>query len=299
MTTYFFRHSIKAQIWANNSVPGRYRYDVTGCALVATADRFEPREFKGSVFGDAIADNTPGSNVDPNVLSDVIPWFLSYCLIEKRDEKRCVADDNRRSLLSEIVRPGDLIVFGNYVNSRVIFVDTVFCVSTVLVIPQSGGNLDIQEYHRQHGPELGLPDWEDFKKTRAYLLNLKAGRPGGSHHEAHINPHLQIVGTRKQNHPATINKDSLLQQCLAGEGFNFIPLKQSYESSNNEIATRRPLFSTDLFDFAKEIKQNSINPLKDGDASRLLRAIVHQSDELVLDPIAPTNLSALDDSACS
>lgn len=290
-TTYFLRHGIKRY----NKIPGRYPYDVTGSALHRNGATFTRQTFTGCIYGDGY-DDGPASNMDPHVLSDIIPWFLSFCLIDKDDEKRRVAPE-KKHILPKDAKPDDLIVFGGYVNDNVIFVDTVLCVDRLLPIPQEDRNLKIKKYHEKYWRLLNLPEqWSDFQETRAYVYNLRDAEPPNGHHQTTngLDPYLQIVGRRlKTDEIATIQRDALFSRLLEKGGFNkkggfnFIPLRAYYESENREIISRRPLFTTKIPKLGSLIKQNSVTKL-DPDTSRdLLSAILHQADTLVLDPIDP------------
>lgn len=284
-------------------MPGRFGYDVKGDALVGNASTFSVSSFDGRVYGDARGDNKPGSNVDPNILSEVMPWFLSFCRICNRAPHNLVAPDRVR-LLSEEVGLGDLVIFGgDGIAKDVVFVDTVLCVGATLEIPQLKGRLNVREYFDRHAATLGLlGSWDKFTTTRAYRCNLKDSEEGRNHHGTKVNPHHQIVGKRSvMGHPTTIAKEAVVELLLSGNGFNFIPLRpDSPFTENKEVISRPGLFSTKITGIYRQIKEDDgdvkIKVAKiDPDLARwLIRAIVYQSEKLVLDPVTPTSLESED-----
>ncbi|HEY3969566.1 MAG TPA: hypothetical protein VGM05_33745 [Planctomycetaceae bacterium] len=291
MNTFFLRHGLVRF----GRVPGRYPYDVEGDALDRNAAIFTRQSFKERrIYADGY-EATPASNMDPHVLSDVMPWFLSFCLIDKKtdpetDAKRLVAPEKQHRL-PELAQRGDLIIFGNYIAKHVIWADSVLSVDHVLTIPQSNGRLNIQEYHRKYWELLGLPElWEDFKETRAYVYNLRdAERPDGKHQFTHgLDPYKQIVGRRlKRGEVASFQKDALLARFVDGQGFNFIPLRTDYENDRQDIKDRPGIFTTRIPDFPSHIENNSVTRINSTASRALLGAIFRDADTLVLDPIEP------------
>lgn len=130
MDVFFFQHPLTRRE-GNKGPPGRFAFDAKGQSVNLRTARIE--EWKGQVYADGLAANQPGSNMDPNVFSDVLPWHLTYCRIISREATSVVAGIPAAGLpalpvLPEVVHPGDLIVFGDVVSTHIECVDTVMCV---------------------------------------------------------------------------------------------------------------------------------------------------------------------------
>jgi hypothetical protein len=95
MTVYFIKHSLDKY----RGVPGRYGFNVHSASLQRRGTTWSPSRYSGQVYADGQGDEQPSFNVDPYVFSDVLPWHLSYCLIDKRDKKRTLR--GTRQVLSE------------------------------------------------------------------------------------------------------------------------------------------------------------------------------------------------------
>lgn len=89
--------------------------------------------FDGIIYADGYDHEQPGSNVDPNVFSDLPPWLLAYCLIDSTVAKRLVHSD--RVLLPQRVNEGDLMVFGFVLSTHLLIIDMIICVSRVAELP--------------------------------------------------------------------------------------------------------------------------------------------------------------------
>lgn len=321
MQVYFFKHPLISRHSKHGVIPGRYGYDIEGQALSATNKCLHLREFRGQIYGDACGDNQPGSNVDPNVLAEVIPWFLSYCRICTRADHNLVLPEKR--LLSEVVQRGDVIVFGgDEDNGRclgldVIFVDTLLRVDVVVEIPRkyppNGKGLDVQEYCLRQSAVLSLPTWREFKKSRDFRYNLVDAMPPpqvGAHYTSKVgvgNPHLQIVGTRfadQQNKVRSSSIEDLIQRFVGGRGFNFCPLLSietdySLLTSSSEIARRRGLFVTNKVEgVSAALSHQKVVRLPSKMGESLLNTIIHQAKELVLDPVIPTQILKQESPSC-
>jgi hypothetical protein len=284
MRVYFVKHGLNAY----GNLPGRYAYGVKGYALTQVGQGLKRKRFSGTIYGDARSDNTPGANVDPHVLSETLPWFLSFCLIDARNKKRLVSGSNK--ILSETVRPGDVILFGGLLSTHIVFVDTVLCVSATPELPQQEGTLDVRAYHRVNADVYGLGTWRSFVKSRDYQLNLKDAESGGGHHRTKVRPHRQIVGRRRPASASKISRSALLKQFIGGKGFNFVPLAVHPEPvSRNKSLKRTPGLLTLRFKGASGVLSMPVNRLPASVGSDMLRLVL-AAETLVLDPIIPTGL---------
>lgn len=81
MNVFFFKHPLTTDDWVG--APGRYPFDVTGPALVREGDLLRRTTWTGWIYADGKAECTPSTNMDPHVLSDALPSFLSFCRIDK------------------------------------------------------------------------------------------------------------------------------------------------------------------------------------------------------------------------
>ncbi|WP_437624050.1 hypothetical protein [Sorangium sp. So ce1151] len=116
---YFVKHSYDT----HRGVPGRYAFRISARSLHRSASTWFPSAFQGDVYADGYAANQPGPNVDPNVFSDLMPWHLAFCLIDKRNKKRFLAGTT--SILTDVVKPGDTICFGWPISAHIVLVDTL------------------------------------------------------------------------------------------------------------------------------------------------------------------------------
>jgi hypothetical protein len=281
MNCFFFKHGLTTY----RKVPGRYRYDVTGTAMVRKNEHFLRKSFSGPIYGDALGKNRPSSNIDPNVLSDVLPWFLSFCLIDGCNAKRKI--NGKGQTLAKTVRAGDVIVFGGLLSTHLLFVDTVLCVARTAHIPQSGKRLSVDGYYRKNARTLGLGTWQSFISSRSYRLNLIDAEQGGGHERTKVEPHLQIIG-RRGPLGDTVEPDVIARNLLRGDGVNFIPLAFGSEPlSRNRGVRRSPGLLTVRFTGAARVLCHSINKLAPSNSETLLHSIVSAADTLVLDPVEP------------
>lgn len=279
---FFFKHSLERHA----VFPGRYSFAVRGSALTRSGTGFMLNaDWRGRVYADAYADETPGPNLDPNVFSDVLPWHLSFCRICKRVPKNLIDG----APLSHRVRTGDVVMFGNAVSTHILFVDTVLCVTATPQLPKRGNELVLYDRYadlKAEVPQLEGHDWNSFAATRSYELNLADAAPGRGHHWSGVSPHRMIVG-RRWDDPTDITPDELLQRFVGGAGFNFIPLANE-QASNNQAVVRRPGLYCQRFEPAGGLlKQANVVELGHEDGERLLRTVFDAVDVLVLDPIEP------------
>jgi hypothetical protein len=245
---------------------------------------YDPAPFDGQVFADGRSQNQPAANVDPNVFSDLLPWFLAFCLIDSRTPKHLVSGG--RNILSECVQSGDLIFFGNCPSTHIIFIDTVLRVSCARELPQVRGRLGLQAQPSRTLQSLGLGcTWAQFERSRSYRLNLVDAEPGGRHNRTGVDPHRIILGTSKVvDQPQ--RPDVLLRRFLGGHGFNFIPLAAAQDSESKGVCARPRLF-TKRFENARTTLCDSVTELEARDTEALLSLILREADELVLDPLEP------------
>ena len=285
MRSFFFRHSL-------NRPPhrglGRYAFDVTGsCLQRAAGNVYHPAPFNGRIYADGQADNQPGSNVDPNVFSDLLPWFLAFCRISRRTARECVSGGTQ--ILSERVQPGDIVFFGGRLSRNLIFIDTILRISQTVILPQVGGCFSLQAHAGQVLQGLGLTcTWSEFSNSRSYSLNLIDAEAGRVHNETEVNPHRMILGTRRAIERPQ-RQETLLKCFLDGEGFNFIPLANAQASKNKGVRARPGLFTTSFVN-ACSILSDNVSELDAAHAEALLSLVFQQADTLVLDPPQPTRL---------
>jgi hypothetical protein len=304
MKAFFLKHPLTRKN-ENSGPPGRFRFDIAANALGRLGNTYNLAKYDGSIYADGRADNKPASNIDPNVFSDVIPWFHTYCLIDaspdpKSDMKRfvydAVAQQETPHRLPESTVPGDVIIYGNtiYGNTRepnVLFIDTVICVEQCIPVPQKDGRFDIDAYYNTYKSALGLPDtFHEFKHTRTYYCNLVAAEPPHGRHQLTHNrdPHYQIIGRHAET--SSIQKTTataLLTQFINGNGFNFIPLRKMCCSDDAEIVARPGIFTAKFTRNVRDELTHSITELPSGFAEDILVALLGQSDRLVIGQIEP------------
>lgn len=284
---FFFRHPLEPMT-DRHLVPGRVRYDAGGTAIMLQERAVRP--WAGFVYADGFASNERGPNVDPNVFSDVIPWHLSFCRIDNRKEKNWVAGRNGEAMvLSEVVRSGSVIVFGDHTSPHAVWIDTVMCVERVVELPtDAGGVFALQERFDEYWGQLenlaGPLRWHEFARTMTFKVNLEDTLPSGAHATTKVLPHRQIVGRRRV--PADTRRDALSDAILAGEGFNFIPLGGAQASTS--VRTRPGLLSIRVRDLGRlfdENPQRKVHPLPAALGTELIKQIIDGADTLILDPI--------------
>lgn len=140
-------------------MPGRYPYRAQGVAVDLDTGLLGP--WVGTIYADGFAADTPGSNVDPNVFSEVLPWHLSFCRLTDRKATSIVSGGRHSGVLGELVEPGDLIVFGNIFNSKIAWVDTVMCVHGRAVIPVEGGQFMLEDRFQRY--------WDDVSELEPQM----------------------------------------------------------------------------------------------------------------------------------
>lgn len=285
---FFFRHPLEP-VTDGRMVPGRVRYDAHGTAIMLQERAVQP--WAGFVYGDGFAANEHGPNVDPNVFSDVMPWHLSFCHIHNRKEKNWVVGRNGDAVLSEVVRPGSVIAFGDYTSPHIVWIDTVMCVERRVELPtEAGGVFALQEHFDEYWEQLrdlaGPLRWQEFARTMTFKLNLEDTFPSRAHHTTKVLPHRQIVGRRRV--PVDTRRHALTDAILAGEGFNFIPLGGAQASINSEVRTRPGLLSVRVRELGRLFENNpqrKVHELPAALGTELIKQIIDGSAMLILDPI--------------
>ncbi len=286
MRVYFFQHGLDEY----RGIPGRYRYDVKGRIIDLVSA--EKRDWAGVVYADGIAENTPGPNIDPHVFSDLVPRHLSFCNVDKRTSKTAVrghlpAAAAEGAVLSEVVRPGDLVLFGNWLSTHLLWSDTVLCVGECMSIPQRNNCLTIVENLEEYWPAATKRPFDkersldEFLQSRTYLLGLKDSTSTGGHHRTEIDPHLQIVGSRHE--PEVLTRDALVEALCNGTGFSFIPMRARQDSGNKSVRARPGLFVLEHRGIAAELGGGSgVVALSHVFGKRLIRRLIETADTLVL-----------------
>ncbi len=303
MRVYFFQHGLDEY----RGVPGRYPYDVKG--RIIDLVRAESRDWTGVVYADGLAENTPGPNVDPHVFSDLVPWHLSFCNIDKRTSKTAVrgplppaAAD--RAVLSELVRPGDVVVFGNYLSTHLLWCDTVLCVGECVPIPQRNHCLRVVERLDEYWPvatkrAFDSRSLDEFRQSRTYLLGLKDSTATGGHCRTEIAPHPQVIGSRRE--PQVLSRDALVEAILGGTGFSFIPLRARQDTRNQSVRARPGLFTVEHHGIKAELDGGSgVVALSHLFGKSLIRRIIETADALVLGShdLVPTALKKQQRASC-
>jgi len=289
VNVYFFEHPLEAY-----QMPGRYAYQASAKAIDLDAGMLRP--WTGTIYADGFGADTPGSNIDPNVFSEVLPWHLSFCRLTDSKASSIVADGQRPAVLSELVQQGDLIIFGNTFNSKITWVDTIMCVYGRVVIPSKGGHFLLEDEFQRYWDSVfefePQMTWERFKGLRDYRCNLiDAMPPNGRHTTTAVVPHNQIIGSR----PKFVDKNraAIAAQLLAGDGFNFIPLRalDAPLLTDSEQEELRPGLLTLMFELKKRFEriENSVHLLPHDLGRRLIVGILDAAKYLVLAPIEPTD----------
>jgi len=218
---YFLQHPL-----TTFGMPGRFSYKARASAI--DLDEKVRKSWSGTLYADGFAADTPGSNVDPNVFSEVLPWHLSFCRLSDSETSSIVSGAARRGVLGELVAQGDLIVFGDTFNNRITWVDTVMCVHGRAVIPSEGGQFILEENFTRYWDEVSEFEpqmtWERFTRLRDYRRNLvDTMPPDGRHRTTSVVPHYQVIGRRPKD--VAVSRPAIVEQLLAGDGFDFIPLR--------------------------------------------------------------------------
>lgn len=252
-------------------------------------------DWSGVVFGDGYGPDTPGPNVDPNILADVLPWHLSFCRIGDRKKKSLVGAVpplRAPAVLGEVAVVGDLIVFGDALSPHIMFIDSVLCVGSLPEIPQRSGSFVLQkQFARYWAATGGRPSmsWAAFERSRVFRWNLHDSMPGRRHETTGVCPHHQIVGRRAV--PPRLDRDSIRVALENGSGFNFIPLAAERVSRNREVLARPGLFTARVNGVGKLVRstKNRVWRLPVAMATNVLDSIARNADVLVLDPLEPVS----------
>lgn len=291
-SVFFFQHSLLAY-----RAPGRYPFQAQGNAVDLAGRTVGP--WRGTVYADGFDSDTPGPNVDPNVFSEVLPWHLSFCRLSDTKTSSIVAGARRADVLSNLVRAGDVIVFGDTFNLATTWVDTVLCVYGTATIPSVGNRFALEDRFDRYRDEVSefIDDltWAQFKARRDFRRNLvDTIDPGGKHTTTGVVPHKQIIGRRAQRVPA--DRAEILDLLLDGDGFNFIPLRaaDAPQLTDNELERERPGLLSFKFELRRQLQavENAVHLLPGDLGVGLLQAILAASTLLVLDPIEPLAESA-------
>ncbi|AUX27008.1 uncharacterized protein SOCEGT47_075810 [Sorangium cellulosum] len=307
VNVFLFKHCLRGY-----KTPGRFPFIVEGRALrrIGSAYITEP-SLRRIVYVDGYGANTPGPNIDPFVLSEVLPWILSFCNINKQDDEFLArpvgAFDavSPRKILPKSVNVGDVIVFGDLLPRRIIAIDTVLCVGRQPVeLPQDGGQFVLRSrfnaYWKQFGGAYGAMTWNQFKNLPEFKWNLadtldkhetisELGyeRPT-SHHRARLPTHLQILGRRGETVGGAV--DTLLSDFLGGRGFDFIPLADSppHAMRGMRKVEEWPGLFIRPWDGAQAVHRAGrlkVARLDCGLGESLLRLIFEEARELVVGPL--------------
>jgi hypothetical protein len=269
---------------------------VEGRAFHRTGPRFSRGDFHGTVYVDSY-DGSRSPNMDPCVVSDVLPWFLSFCRIKGKDRPTGSGSYELNSdnivpgtdrLLSEDVSPGDVVVFGDNSpkNGTRIFVDTILCVESCPAIPKLDRGLDLRsrysDYRRQASLKAhALPQsWAEFEASRSWRYNLCYSEGI----ETSLATCLQILGRQLDPSVSALEESELVESFMNGRGFNFIPLGSAQSSP---IKRRPGLFVAPFLRLP-----NKVTRLDPNDGERLLKVIFGQAETLVVDPIWPSGEQA-------
>jgi hypothetical protein len=279
---FFVRHGLSC----HGQIPGRYPFDVTGLTLRReSAGRRRLTQFIGQVYVDGYGPNTRGPNIDPHVFSDALPWFHSFCLMDKGIERQHVIPGG--GVLSEVVSPGDLVFYGQPISTHILAIDTVLCIRRTVALPQQDGRFLLPDGLAEILPALGAKqDADAFRRTRSYAMNLADAEPGGCHCRAKLAVHRIICGGSRQSTARFARDTQLLEDFLDGRGFNLIPLADEQESTRADVRDRPRLFVR-RFCHARDLFLASVTMLAPPDGERLLRLVFDEADDLVLGPLEP------------
>lgn len=291
---YFIRHPADATPPTpslqrlRRGIPGRYPLPVRCTTLQRAGERFEARpDQRRDVLVDAFGPGILGSNMDPMVLSEKLPWFLSFCHAKQ---------------WAPAVPVGAVVAMG-WTTTRLLMIDTVLVVSKKATIPafdDPGGRrsiLDLEHeyprYRDQFPVELASVEWAQFTATREFYLNLadsmtSTSRRETAHEYTQVKPHVQLVGTLGAA-PPSIAASELLAQFASGRGFDFIPRRASRPKGKCKALDVRPSTFACSLPFVGEIaaSESPVVRLEDERAFSLLRAVFSKADELILGRLLP------------
>ena len=202
--------------------------------------------------------NWPGPNVDPNVFSDLVPWFHSFCEISSSDAKHHVIPSTLG--LSMLAAPGDIVFYGGAVSSpHELFVNTVLCVGYLVSLPQSDGKFRIRECVRELLSEMQLDVSVDaFYESYTYRLCLRDAERDGCHPGTRLVPHRTLIGRRLETKQDGLNSSTLLLELFeSGSGLNFIPVRR-LPSRSEGVPCHPGLFVTEFRDAKTMLNAKSV-----------------------------------------
>lgn len=285
MNAFFVRHPLEPQ---ESSIPGRVPYQVSAMSLVREVDTYKREQFDGTIFADGFGENRPGPNVDPNVFSELIPWFHAFCQISSQSAPYHIAECGAG--LSECVAQGDLVFYGGAISTNMLFVDTVLCVERTVLLPQRDGRFQVKERVQELLTKLELDmSPQSFLDSRTYRLNLRDAEADGRHSKTELDPHRILIGRRLAAHDLPhADSATLLELFCTGLGFNFIPVCFAAPSKNKSVRVRPGLFVS-RFPDANRMLHRKLCVMTVDQTTSLLRSIFAASDRLVLDPVVPTS----------
>lgn len=213
--------------------PGRVPFDVVADVVSLQATQSAPV----TVYADGYEPNVVGSNQDPCVLAAPAA-FHSFCRIDGRR-----ADNHVRGMskpLSQVVRPGDVVVYGKFEPkggpgpTERIWVDLVLVVASTLQWPTSTR----ARGERCRNPACDRPARFTLKDpaafatrltgvspgraTAAYELNLQDGESSGAHCCTALGEYRVILGAREATPDA-----------LAALRTSFVPLADMTDGSTS------------------------------------------------------------------
>lgn len=199
MTYYFFHHPLVSL----DGIPGRYAFRASG-TLVDLDGNTQYATFR--VPADGLADDRPGPNIDPCPFASPVAMIHSFCRIDRRGGKYYVP--NTRGVLSELVEPGDTILYGHLRTQNgaphTLFVDSVLIVADTVILPTERVSSSRFRFVCDHqmmarvldpaGESGASTSWDAFLKTDLWRLNLSDAASGGTHEFTRLEKHRVIVG---------------------------------------------------------------------------------------------------------
>jgi hypothetical protein len=214
---FFFPHPKRS-----GAQPGRPPFEVRATTVSATG--VCPAS-EVVVCADGYGPNMLGSNQDPCVFSGIGPPFLSFCRIDSNGARHKVV--GTKQILSHLVRPGDMVIFGKYdppgraLRTESIWVDTVLVVDRWVRWPTSqrlqpcGANCRENKWTLASPRTLAatIAGTTDGAATDGYRFNLVDAEPGGRHCCTDLADYRVIVGRVEASSEA-------LQQVVT----SFVPL---------------------------------------------------------------------------
>ncbi|MCC6527281.1 MAG: hypothetical protein IT373_31825 [Polyangiaceae bacterium] len=192
--------------------------------------------------------------------------------------------------MSEVVKPGDVVLYGGELSTRLLFVDTILCVGAMVPLPQSDGFFAIRENVQDVLAALCVKVCaDDFYESRAYRLNLRDAERDGCHPTSQMPEHRILLGKRFEDGEVPgLSAESLIARFDSGLGFDLIPLCNDRPSTDKRVLARPGLFVT-RFPEAASVCKSKVSLLEPDQTKMLLTAVFHESDTLVLDPLEPVH----------